>query len=104
MCGMSISSERHTSASVPSIQLSFRSGVFCFFYYDLTHSYKTITYTNNNFITLALAVITVSAQYLTYTNGPDKAPGEVRFSNVSFGSFYVNIICVNMIFSIMNSS
>ena len=86
-------------AYLSKCQLSHRSGVFLFFYYDLMRSYRTITYTNNNFITLALAVITVSAQCLTYTNSSDKAPGEVRFSNLSFASFYVNIV-----FSIMNSS
>lgn len=32
---------------------------------DLMHSYKTITNTNNNFITLALAVITVSVHFMT---------------------------------------
>lgn len=55
------------------------------------HSYKTITYTNNNFITLSLAVITVPVHSMTYTNGPNKAPGEVGFS-VYHLLLYVNTI------------
>lgn len=56
-----------------------QQGFFYFLYYDLMHSYRTITYTNNNFIRLALAVITVSVQFMTSTNSPDTAPGEGRF-------------------------
>lgn len=75
MCGMS-----DLSSCIPVSQAyNYHYAAGLFFIFFLMHSYRTITYTNNNFIRLALAVITVSVQFMTSTNSPDTAPGEGRF-------------------------
>lgn len=59
------------------------------------HSYKTITHTNNNFITFAFAIITAPLQFITHTNDPEKALKCVWIISLSLAMLSVIIVFFN---------
>lgn len=71
-------------SACPECAIIITQTFFCFSFFtlfsDLMHSYKSITHTNNNFITLAVVVTAAPLCFLTNTKGPGKPPDELRLS------------------------
>lgn len=88
-------SKAHSSAQVSQV-CNYHNEAACF-YFDLILSYRTVTYTNNNLITLGLAVITVSVQSPTHSKPQVRLHSwfNVCFSLCQHGVFSPNVSWLN---------